>query len=166
MKDNLEYISEFAKQNAGDQKFEPLADMKRFKKRLSWHNFFKAGWSHFNIYYCAAVISLVCGGIMLSSNYPNNNVSSHHPVTDTIEKVNMIEPPVTQKKQKNIEDSISNNKSKELDKKAPDNQPTITKKTNANEKKNENKRNKDTVKVVIHDTVVKRIRVQVVDTVD
>ncbi len=182
MTDDLEYISEFIKEKTGKHKFEPDTRLSKFKRRIFWMNFFKFGWFHFNVYYLTA-ISLISGSIGMYIHFSNQNTidctnNFHNPdrvVIDTTEADSLsnfkhvTSKDTTNKKSTRI---IGNEGSttKEMNPAIKNNRIDTIKKDTMNTFKDDDykettiKPHKDTLKIIVQDTVIKKVKIRVIDT--
>lgn len=167
MTDNNYYIDDLFKHHAEDYRIESTAsDFKRFKKRLFKFNFFRFNPRTLNIYYLgtAVILTITALGWNFLREDPGMDKKEMN------EKVIQTDSSRTQEKEKAIQlhpDSLQRDTSssktehlKEEDKKplAKKKQQQPTKEKKAVQKKSSQK---DTVRVTVHDTTVKRVKVQV-----
>ncbi|MFW6273238.1 MAG: hypothetical protein ACOC2U_05620 [bacterium] len=185
MKNDFEHINKFLKDEIGNLEVDPGKQVKkRLERKLSYLNFFRYQWNRINIYYVSVAI-LVSLYFFVNFNHQNmiennellNLKDSTTMETNKNEFIKLLDSTFILQYAKN-NDSLNNENL------FRDNEKNVKIKTEAagtishkdsvhhtlnnkikGQKLNAVQRKKDTVKVVINDTVYKRVKVQVVDTI-
>ncbi len=182
MTDDLEYISEFIKEKTDKHKFEPDIRLSKFKRRIFWMNFFKFGWFHFNVYYLTSIVCLILGSICIyinfSEHHSNDNVNNFHnsggavidtSQADSLSNIKHVTGKDTTTTNKKSTQSNSNKESTTKKIKPVINNDIIQVDTmntvkNSGYEETTNQPGKDTLKVIVQDTVVKKVKIMVIDT--
>ncbi len=185
MKNDFEHINKFLIDEIGNLEVDPGKQVKkRLERKLSYLNFFRYQWNRVNIYYVsvAVIVSLY---FFINFNHQNMiEINEHLNLKDSTtmetnknEFKNSFDSTFTLQYAKNNDSldymiiSPDKEKSAKIKTNARDafiNNDSAHHKTNyklKGQKLNSVQRTKDTVKIVINDTVYKRIKVQVVDTI-
>jgi glutaredoxin-related protein len=185
MKNEFEHINNFLKDEIGDLRVDPGKPVRnRLERKLSYLNFFKYRWNRLNIYYVSVAVIL---SLYFFINFNHQNVMKNYEhinvkdsTTMETNKKEFIQSPDSSSilHHTNNNDTVGH-KILLTDKEQTENKKT--KNTYAlnhedsshhhtnlkikGQKLNAIRRKKDTVKIVINDTVYKRVKVQVVDTI-
>ncbi len=184
MKNDFEHINNFLKDEIGELKVDPGNPVRnRIERKLSYLNFFKYRWNRLNIYYVSvAVILSLC--FFVNFNHQNVMINYEHinvkdsTTMETNKKEFIQSPDSSSILHHTNNNDTTGHKILLTDKEKTEKQETKTTyalnhkdsshQTNdkiKGQKLNAIQRKKDTVKIVINDTVYKRVKVQVVDTI-